>query len=153
MKIWFENRKYYMHLRMIRWLKSIRKIVGKFNALFINNRYARGMVKVRRWQLKLFKCVTADDIYILTGIYDKLIKPKRCEGYNNFAIHDKTFHDIGTILCDNYRWNEETMHTWNKNAIRFTWMNYSPISLDGMDEWEIFWCENDALKVVNDGRP
>lgn len=150
MKIWFENRKYYMHLRMIRWLKSIRKIVGRFNALFIDNRYACGIIKIHKWQLKLFKCVTADDVYVLTGIYDKLIKPKRCEGYANFAIHDRTFHDIGTILCDNYRWNEETMYTWNKDAIRFTWMSYSPISLDGMDEWEIYWCENDVREVLKE---
>lgn len=148
MKIWIENRKYYLHLRMISWYNVIRKIVGKLNSLFINTNKDHGKIKLHKWQFKLFKCVTADDVYIITGIYNKLIKPDICNGYTHYGVHNKTYNEIAEILCENYKWNKETMYGFKESAIRFTWMNFSPISIDNIKEWEIAWTKGD----IRDGR-
>lgn len=147
-KIWFENRKYYAHLRLIRWIKPIRKTFGWFNSLFINTNNSQGVVKVRKWQLRLCKCVTPDDVYIVTGIYRKLIKSEICEGYENFGINDNTYHAIAKTLRKNWWWNKETMFNSRGDAIKFTWMNYSPISVDNVDEWRIVWCKEDVRGVL-----
>ena len=147
MKIWLENRKYYMHLRLIRLLKKIRRIVGRINAskfMFGTTKMGWNVVKIRPWLLKATKCVTADDVYIVTGIYDALIKPKICRGYENLGISDNTYQLIGEILLKNYKWNEETMFGSRDSTIRFSWMNYSPISID-IDDWYLEWDE-DGIK-------
>ena len=36
--------------------------------------------------------MTADDIYVITGIYDKLIKPDICNGYTHYGVNDKTYN-------------------------------------------------------------
>ena len=147
MKIWLENRKYYMHLRAINAVKYVRKAFGWFNSLFIDNSLGMSGLKIHKWQLKFCKCVTADDFYIVTGIYRKLLKTKKCDGYTNFGIAESTYKEIEQILCDNYRWNKQTMFDGKDRSIRFTWMNFSPISLDWMDEWWIVWCEDDVRNL------
>lgn len=147
MKIWIEDRKYYMHLRAIKWMKYVREAFGWFNSLFIDNSLAMSGIKIHKWQLKFCKCVTPDDFYIVTGIYRKLLKTKRCDGYTNFGITDGTYKDIEQILCDNYKWDKQTMFGGRDRSIRFTWMNYSPISLDWVDDWWLVWYEDDVRNL------
>ena len=64
---------------------------GRWNSLRIHTKYDVGLVKIHPWQLRLFKCVTPEDFYIVTGIYDALIKTKICEGYRNFGFSYNTY--------------------------------------------------------------
>lgn len=150
MRVWIEDRKYYLHLRIISWYNIFRKIVGKFNSLFINNNKDHGKIKLHKWQLKLFKCVTPDDFYIVTGIYDALIKTNDCKGYRNFGFSYATYNSIEKILEKNYKWNEETM--WgDTNKIQFTWaLGSTPMSIKGVKDWVVLW-DKDEVKGEIDG--
>lgn len=150
MRVWIENRKYHLHLRMISWYNVTRKIIGRFNSLFINTNKDHGKIKLHKWQLKLFKCVTPSDFYIITGIYDALIKTKICEGYRNFGFSYNTYKEILYILRYNYKWNEETM--WgDTNKIQFTWaLGSTPMSIKGVKDWVVLW-DKDEVRGEIDG--
>ena len=144
------NLKFSIHLRLIRVLDYVRSVVGKFNAKFIDNTKDSGRVKIHRWQLRLLRCVAAGDVYLITGIYDKLIHTEICRGYMNFGMNAKTEKDIGNILCKNYKWHRETMHG-AKDAIRFTWMNHCPINVNDVRDWEIIWSREDIRRSRHEG--
>ena len=150
LKIIMSNVLFNIHLWINHILKSIRMRVGKFNAKSINVDKDVGIVKIHKWQLKLFKCVTPDDFYITTGIYHALIEPKICEGYRNFGFSLNTYNQILKILLHNAKWNDETM--WNgENKIRFTWaLGSTPMSIKGLDDWIVVW-DSDELKGKIDG--
>lgn len=147
MKFWIENRKYYLHLRIIALYKILRCIIGRINALFINNNKDTGIIKLHKWQFKLCKCVTPDDVYIISGAYDKLIKTGVCNGYIHYGIHDDTYTEITNILCNNYKWNEETMFGDRESAIRFSWMNVSPVSIDNIKKWQLAWSKTNIKEL------
>ena len=136
---------FYIHLYIIQLLPKLRQFIGKINAKRIDTSKGCGVVKIHAWQLKLFKCVTPEDFYIVTGIYDALIKPKICNGYRNFKFSDNTYRKIHHILRCNYKWNTETQ--WgNIRAIDFTWaLGSTPMSVDGLDDWVVVWDKNDLL--------
>lgn len=141
---------FYIHLYIIQLLPKLRQFIGKINAKRIDTSKGCGVVKIHAWQLKLFKCVTPEDFYIVTGIYDALIKPKICNGYRNFKFSDNTYRKIHHILRCNYKWNTETQ--WgNIRAIDFTWaLGSTPMSVDGLDDWIVVW-DSDEVKGEIDG--
>lgn len=136
---------FYMHLYIIHLLPKLRQFIGKINAKRIDTSKGCGVVKIHAWQFKLFKCITDEDFYIVTGIYDALIKPKICNGYRNFKFSNNTYQKIRHILRCNYKWNAETQ--WgNIRAIDFTWaLGSTPMSVDGLDDWVVVWNKNDML--------
>ena len=141
---------FYIHLYIIQLLPKLRQFIGKINAKRIDTSKGCGVVKIHAWQLKLFKCVTPEDFYIVTGIYDALIKTKICEGYRNFGFSHNTYKKILHILRCNYKWNAETQ--WgNIRAIDFTWaLGSTPMSIDGLDDWVVAW-DSDEVKGEIDG--
>ena len=141
---------FYIHLYIIHLLPKLRQFIGKINAKRIDTSKGCGVVKIHAWQLKLFKCVTPEDFYIVTGIYDALIKPKICNGYRNFKFTDNTYRKIHHILRCNYNWNTETQ--WGDiRAIDFTWsLGSTPMSIDGLDDWVVAW-DSDEVKGEIDG--
>ena len=141
---------FYIHLYIIHLLPKLRQFIGKINAKRIDTSKGCGVVKIHAWQLKLFKCVTPEDFYIVTGIYDALIKPKICNGYRNFKFSDNTYRKIHHILRCNYKWNTETQ--WGDiRAIDFTWaLGSTPMSVDGLDDWVVVW-DSDEVKGEIDG--
>ena len=136
---------FYIHLYIIHLLPKLRQFIGKINAKRIDTSKGCGVVKIHAWQFKLFKCVTDEDFYIVTGIYDALIKPKICNGYRNFKFSNNTYQNIRHILRCNYKWNAETQ--WgNIRAIDFTWaLGSTPMSVDGLDDWVVVWDKNNVL--------
>ena len=126
-------------------MQKARRRFGRWNSVRIYTEFDNGLVKIHPWQLKLFKCVTPEDFYIVTGIYDALIKPKICNGYRNFKFSNNTYHKIHHILRCNYKWNTETQ--WGDiRAIDFTWaLGSTPMSVDGLDDWIVVWDKNDML--------
>lgn len=136
---------FYIHLYIIHLLPKLRRLIGKINAKRIDTSKGCGVIKIHAWQFKLFKCVTDEDFYIVTGIYDALIKPKICNGYRNFKFSNNTYQKIRHILRCNYKWNAETQ--WgNIRAIDFTWaLGSTPMSVDGLDDWVVVWDKNDML--------
>lgn len=154
MKIWFEDRRYYMRLRLIRFMAWLRPIVGRISAsrpIFGTTEMGWNVIKIRPWLLKATKCVTADDVYVVTGIYGALIKPEICKGYENLGISNDTYKFIEAILLKNYKWNEETMFGSRNDAIRFSWMNYSPVSID-IDDWYLEWDEHGVKERWSNGQ-
>lgn len=150
LKIKIFNIMFDIHLFINRTLKSIRYRVGRFNAKFINTDDDNGVIKIHKWQLKLFKCVTPDDFYITTGIYHALIEPKICEGYRNFGFSHNTYNETLKILLYNAKWNDETMFN-GENNIRFTWaLGSTPMSIKGLDDWIVIW-DKDRVKGEIDG--
>ena len=149
LKIKISNALFEANLFINKALKPIRYQVGKFNSRFINTDNDSGIVKIHKWQLKLFKCVTPDDFYITTGIYHALIEPKICEGYRNFGFSLNTYNQILKILLHNAKWNDETM--WNgKNKIRFTWaLGSTPMSIKGLDDWIVVWDKNEVKGEID----
>ena len=139
MKIWIKNRMFELRQLSIEIMKRARRRFGRWNSIRIYTKSDNGLVKIHPWQLKLFKCVTPEDFYIVTGIYDALIKPKICNGYRNFKFSDNTYQKIHHILRCNYKWNTETQ--WgNIRAIDFTWaLGSTPMSVDGLDDWVVVW--------------
>lgn len=138
---------YYGKLKR-RAMYKIRFAYGWCASKFIHKNRAVDLIYIPTWKINLFKCVTPDDIYIITGIWHALIKAKRCEGYNNFAITDKTYHRIGNALSKNYKWNEQTWYDNRADSkIAFTWMNYSPISIQGIPDNHIMWSVYDVRRL------
>ena len=150
MKIWIKNRAFELRQLSIAIMKKARRRFGKWNSVRIYTKSDSGLVKIHPWQLKLFKCVTPEDFYIVTGIYDTLIKPKICNGYRNFKFSDNTYRKIHHILRCNYKWNAETQ--WgNIRAIDFTWaLGSTPMSIKGLDDWIVVW-NSDEVKGEIDG--
>lgn len=139
---------YYFNIYKRRVMDKIRYGCGWLASKQINTHHAMDLVWIPRWKIKLFKCVTAGDVYLITGIWHALIKPKRCEGYSNFALSDTTYHRIGKALKKNYKWNDETYYDNRADSkIAFTWMCYSPISVDGIPENHILWYEGDVRDI------
>ena len=150
MKIWIKNRAFELHQLSITIMKKARRIFGRWNSVRIHTKYDVGLVKIHPWQLCLFKCVTPEDFYIVTGIYDALIKTKICEGYRNFGFSHNTYKKILHILRCNYKWNAETQ--WgNIRAIDFTWtLGSTPMSIKGLKDWIVVW-DSDEVKGEIDG--
>ena len=150
MKVWIENRLYEIHCHAIVIMKRLRNVCGRLNSKRIKTTTRYGVVKIHPWQLRLFKCVTPDDFYIVTGIYNALIKTKICEGYRNFAFSYNTYKKILHILRCNYKWNEETR--WgNIRSIDFTWaLGSTPMSIKGLNDWIVIWDSN-GVKGEIDG--
>lgn len=108
-----------------------------------------GFVKIHPWQIKLFKCVTPSDFYVVTGIYDALIKTGICEGYRNFGFSYRTYKEILHILERNYRWDEETR--WGDiRSISFTWaLGSTPMSMKGFEDWVVVWDSNEVKGEID----
>lgn len=150
MKIWIENKSYEIHCVLIVMAKKIRRVVGRLNSKRIDITSNNGVIKIYQWQLRLFKCVTPSDFYVITGIYDALIKTKICEGYRNFGFSYNTYKKILHILRCNYKWNEETQ--WGDiKSIDFTWaLGSTPMSIKGLNDWIVVW-DKDEVKGEIDG--
>ena len=150
MKIWMENKLYELHCYSIVVMKHLRNVCGRLNSKRIDTTSNNGVIKIYPWQLCLFKCVTPEDFYIVTGIYDALIKTKICEGYRNFGFSYNTYNKILHILRCNYKWNEETR--WgNIESIDFTWaLGSTPMSIKGLNDWIVVW-DKDEVKGEIDG--
>ena len=150
MKIWIENKMFELRQLSIRIMQKARRRFGKWNSVRIYTEFDNGLIRIHPWQLKLFKCVTPEDFYIVTGIYDALIKPKICNGYRNFKFSNNTYQKIRHILRCNYKWNTETQ--WgNIRAIDFTWaLGSTPMKVDGLDDWVVVW-DSDGVKGEIDG--
>lgn len=151
--LYIQNIKYTIHLFAIKYMAKCRKLFGRIVGCYIRKIYKDsevGIIKIYPWQFKIFKCVTPDDFYIVTGIYDALIKTKICEGYRNFGFSYNTYKKILHILRCNYKWNEETQ--WgNIRAIDFTWaLGSTPMSIKGLDDWVVVW-DKDEVKGEIDG--
>ena len=137
---------FYTHLYIINLLPKLRQLIGKINAKRIDTSKGCGVVKIHAWQLKLFKCVTDEDFYIVSGIYDALIKTKKCEGYKNFVFSEFTYHQILNILRSNYKWNEQTMFDPpdEHRNIEITWaLGASPMSLKLLNNWIVIWSKEE----------
>jgi hypothetical protein len=65
LKVAWSDFLYYHGIDRIIIMDKLRYIIGVINGLAIDNNKSHGIVKVHKWQIKLFKCVTASDIYIL----------------------------------------------------------------------------------------
>lgn len=149
LKIKISNVLFEAHLFINRALKPIRCQVGKLNSRFINVNGDGGIIKIHKWQLKLFKCVTPDDFYITTGIYHALIEPKICKGYRNFGFSLNTYNQILNILLYNYKWNDETMFH-EQDKIKFTWaLGSTPMSIKGLDDWIVVWDKNEVKGEID----
>lgn len=149
MKIWMENKLYELHCYSIVVMKHLRNMCGRLNSKRIKTTTQYGVVKIRPWQLSLFKCVTPSDFYIITGIYDALIKTKICEGYRNFGFSYNTYKKILHILRYNYKWNEETR--WGDiKSIDFTWaLGSTPMSIKGLNDWVVVWDSNEVKGEID----
>ena len=149
MKIWIENKSYKIHCILIVVAKKIRRVVGRLNSKRIDTTSNNGVIKIYPWQLCLFKCVTPDDFYIVTGIYDALIKTKICEGYRHFGFSYNTYKKILHILRCNYKWNEETR--WGDiKSIDFTWaLGSTPMSIKGLNDWVVVWDSNEVKGEID----
>lgn len=149
LKIKISNVLFELHLMINRALKPLRYNLGKINAKFINTNGNNGVIKIHKWQLKLFKCVTPDDFYITTGIYHALIEPKICEGYRNFGFSLNTYNQILDILLHNYKWNDETMFH-GQDKIKFTWaLGTTPMSIKRLDDWVVVWDKNEVKGEID----
>ena len=150
MKIWIKNRVFELHQLSITIMQKARQWFGKWNSVRIRTKSDNGLVKIHPWQLKLFKCVTPEDFYIVTGIYDALIKTKICEGYRNFGFNYNTYKKILNILRRNYKQNEK-IQLENIKSIDFTWaLGSTPMSIKGLNDWIVVW-DSDEGKGEIDG--
>lgn len=149
MKVWIENRLYELHCHAIVMMKHLRNVCGRLNSKRIKTTTQYGVVKIRPWQLCLFKCVTPEDFYIVTGIYDALIKTNICEGYRNFGFSYNTYKKILHMLRRNYKWNEETK--WGDiKPIDFTWaLGSTPMSIKGLNDWIVVWDSNEVKGEID----
>ena len=150
MRIWIKNRAYELHCALIVLIGKSRRVFGWLNSKRIKTTTGCGFVKIHPWQIKLFKCVTPSDFYIITGIYDALIKTKICEGYRNFGFSYNTYKKILHILRCNYRWNEQTR--WgDTKSIYFTWaLGSTPMTIKEVKDWVVLW-DKDEVKGEIDG--
>ena len=148
-KIFFSNVRFQLHICHIHMLQHIRKFVGKINAKRIDTSVDVGVVKIPKHLIKWLGCVTAEDLYITTGIYDALVKPRIITGYTNLGINDDTDAKILKILCSNYKWNEETQFG-NTRGIEWSWhMGCSPIRFLSVKEDVIVWSKEDIRNVCD----
>ena len=159
MRIWIENRLFELHLLIIKLFEQLRLLVGKINAQIIryhiykNNIDIGGVVKIHPWQLKLLKCVHAMDVYVVTGIYDVLMKD-RSLCYANFGINKTTARKICMILQSNYKYNEQTMFydkDYSGKLIERTWENYMPMLIILTDN-KIVWTTERVTKFFSKER-
>lgn len=142
--MFFLDCQYYYQNFCIDLMSKLRTMMGHINGLKIDNNKSHGVVKIHKWQLRLFKCVTASDVYILTGMWDKLICPKIAYGYPYFGMSENLYEDIGDILEKHYKWNRQTRYRNDDGfAIRFDWMNYAPITVDCGKKNVIVWSTDD----------
>lgn len=129
-------------------MSKIRYGYGWCASKFIHKNRAFDLIYIPTWKINLFKCVTPDDIYIITGIWHALISPKICEGYENFGITNETYIKINDILIKNYKWNSQTWYDNHPDSkITFTWANYSPISIQGIPDNHIVWAVYDIRQL------
>ena len=150
MRIWIKNLKYDIHIIIIRLLKTLRTLVGKINAKRIDTNQDVGIIKIPMRLIKWLGCTTPDDVYIVMGIYDALIKTGLITGYTHLGINFDTDEKILNILRSNYKWNEQTM--WGDiRAIEFTWyMTTSPIRFISVKENIIVWSKEEDIRNVCD---
>lgn len=137
---------YNIHMYVIHFLPKLRRLVGKINAKRIDTSKGCGVVKIHPWQFKLFKCVTDEDFYIVSGIYSALIKPKICQGYKNFVFSELTYNKTLDILKSNYKWNEQTMFDRpdGHRSIEISWaLGSSPMTLKILNNWIVIWSKKE----------
>ena len=137
---------FYIHLYIIHLLPKLRQFIGKINAKRIDTSKSGGVIKIHAWQFKLFKCVTDEDFYIVSGIYEALIKPEICQGYKNFVFSEFTYKKILNILKSNYKWNEQTMFDPpdEHRSIEMSWaLGSSPMSLKVLNNWIVIWSKKE----------
>ena len=143
-----ENALYHIDMFKISMMGKIRYMYGWCASKFICTNKESGFIHIPMWKIKLFKCVTADDVYIITGIWHALINSKICEGYENFGITNETYIKINDILIKNYKWNSQTWYDNHPDSkITFTWANYSPISIQGIPDNHIVWTVYDVRQL------
>ena len=148
-KIFFSNMRFQLHIYHIHMLQHIRKLIGKINAKRINTNVDMGVIRIPKYLIKWLGCVTTDDVYIIMGIYDALIKPRIITGYTNLGINENTDAKILKILCSNYKWNEETQFG-NIRGIEWSWhMGCSPIRFLSVKENIIVWSKGDIRNVCD----
>lgn len=151
---WISDAKFNIHMWLIDVLKHLRIIVGRINARSIDANQNEGIIKIKPWQLKLFKCVTPHDFYVVIGAYNALIATQYCQGYNNFGFSLNTSNQILNILQSNYKWNKETMYDVSpkgSNKIAFTWaFGSTPMSIKGLNDWIVVW-NKDEVEGEEDG--
>ena len=150
MRIWIKNLKYDMHLMVIRLLRKLRAWVGKINAKKIDTNEDVSIAKIPMRLIKWLGCTTPEDVYIVMGIYDALIKTKLVTDYTHLGINVYTDEKVLNTLRSNYRWNEQTM--WGDvKAIDFTWhMTTSPIRFISVKENIIVWSKEEDIRNVCD---
>ena len=149
MRTWIKNKIYVLHSIFIILMRKLRQAFGWLNSKHIKTTMGCGFVKIYPWQLKLFKCVTPSDFYIVTGIYDALIKTEICEGYRNFGFSHTTYKKILNILERNYKWNEETR--WGDiRSIDFGWaLGSTPMSMKGFKDWVVVWNSSEVRGEID----
>lgn len=150
--LYIQNIKYTIHLFAIKYMAKCRRLFGRIIGCRIRKIYKdseAGIIKIYPWQFKIFKCVTPDDFYIVTGIYDALIKTNDCKGYRNFGFSHATYKSIEKILEKNYKWNEETM--WGDTSkIQFTWaLGSTPMSIKGVKDWVVLWDKGEVKGEID----
>ena len=130
---------------------SERTIVPDFSMIDANQ--DEGTIKIRPWQLKLFKCVTPYDFYVVIGAHKALIVTQHCQGYRNFGFSLNTYNQILNILQSNYKWNKETMYNVSlkgSNNIAFTWaLGSTPMSIKGLDDWIVVWNKKEVKGEID----
>ena len=140
------NTIYDIHMCVIHFLPKLRQFIGKINAKCIDTSKGCGVIKIHAWQFKLFKCVTDEDFYIVSGIYSALIKPTICQGYKNFVFSEFTYNKMLDILKSNYKWNEQTMFDPpdEHKGIEISWtLGSSPMTLKILNDWIVIWSEKE----------
>ena len=145
--------KFNIHMWLIDAFEYLRIIVGHINARSIDANQDEGVIKIRPWQLKLFKCVTPHDFYVVIGAHKALIATQYCQGYHNFGFSLNTYNQILNILQSNYKWNEETMYNVSpkgSNNIAFTWaLSSTPMSIKGLDDWIVVWNKKEVKGEID----
>ncbi len=150
---WISDTKFNIHMRLIDVFKHLRIVVGRINARLIDANQNEGIIKIKPWQLKLFKCVTPDDFYVVIGAYNALIATQHCQSYRNFGFSLNTYNQILNILQSNYKWNRETMYNVSpkgNNNIAITWaLGSTPMSIKGLDDWIVVWNKNEVKGEID----
>ena len=153
MKLWIQDKLFELHLLIIALFEHLRTMFGKINAYFIKRKiHNYGSIKIHLWQIKFFKCVHAMDVYVITGIYDALMRDKSLQ-YTNLGINKKTSDKICKILKSNYRYSEQTMFeksAYNDGLIERTWQNYMPMIVVTKDN-NIVWSTERITKIYTKG--
>ena len=91
-------------------------------------------------------CIDENLKTTLKSLAEKYEVSSFCDGDPSCIL--RRYHDIADILTENYRWNNQT---WYDNRavsrIAFTWMNYSPISIQGIPDNYIMWTIYDVRQL------